>query len=96
MAIKTKPILTYLADVKPPDTPVGIPEACYRRGVSQALSIACDMVRAGATADDLDIMTGISMEMRYDGKQHLAYLDELRKRHSQAKERFLFENQESE
>jgi len=52
-------------------------ESGYRRGASQALSLAGDLVRGGATADDLDQLTDLSMDWRYDREPHLAYLDEL-------------------
>jgi len=52
-------------------------ESGYRRGVSQALSLAGDLVRGGATADDLGQLTDLSMDWRYDREAHLAYLDEL-------------------
>ena len=52
-------------------------EQAYRRGVSQALSLTGDLVRGGATADDLDQLTDLSMDWRYDRESHLAYLDEL-------------------
>ena len=52
-------------------------EGAYRRGVSQALSLAGGLVRAGATADDLDRLTDLSMDFRYDHKPHPAYLDDL-------------------
>ena len=78
-------ILTCLADVEPPKPGQRNPsESGYRRGVSQGLSKAGDMVRAGATADDLDLMTDLSMEMRHDGEQHPAYLDELARRFRKA------------
>ena len=64
---------------------LGVSELSYRRGVSQALSVAFDMVDAGATSDDLALITNLSLEMRIDGKPHLAYLDELRKRYYEAK-----------
>lgn len=85
-----------MADVKPPANPVGIPEARYRCGVSQALNVACDMVVTGATGDDLALMRDWSMEMRYDERQHMVYLNELEEQYFQAEERFLFVNQESE
>ncbi|MHC4538302.1 MAG: hypothetical protein ACYTEK_06530 [Planctomycetota bacterium] len=78
--VKMNPILTRLSDVKPDPRKVMQFESAYRRGVSQALSRACDMIRAGATGDDLALMTDLSMEMRYDGEQHPTYLDELSKR----------------
>jgi len=52
-------------------------EGSYRRGVSQALSLAGDLVRGGATADDLDELTDLSMDWRSDQEAHLGYLDEL-------------------
>jgi hypothetical protein len=42
----------------------GLGESSYRRGVSQALSMAGDLVRGGASADDLDVLTDLAMDWR--------------------------------
>lgn len=39
-------------------------ESGYRRGIAHAFNLAGDMVRAGATADDLDILTDLAMDWR--------------------------------
>jgi len=52
-------------------------EAAYRRGVSQALSVACDVIRRGGTGEDLAELTDLSMAWRYDRSAHGAYLGEL-------------------
>jgi hypothetical protein len=52
-------------------------EQAYRRGVAQALSWAGDCVRDGGTADDLDQLTDLAMDWRYDRKPHPVFLDEL-------------------
>jgi len=54
-------------------------ESAYRRGVAQALSLAGDLVRDGATADDIDRLSDLSMDMRYDGLCHGTYIEDLRR-----------------
>jgi len=61
-------------------------EMSYRRGVSQALSRACDVVRGGGTGDDLALLTDLSMEMRYEHKPYPAYLDQLHKKYRDKKD----------
>lgn len=39
-------------------------EQAYRRGINHAICIASDLVRAGATADELDILCDLAMDWR--------------------------------
>lgn len=52
-------------------------EAAYRRGVAQALSLAGDLVRSGATADDLDILTDLAMDWRSHARPDVHNLEDL-------------------
>lgn len=62
-------------------------EAGYRRGVSQALWLAADLVQDGCSQDDLNWLCDESLLMRCDRTSHPAYLDELRKRYHKHRER---------
>lgn len=56
-------------------------ESSYRRGVSQALSLAADLVQEGCSYDDLNWLCNESLKMRYDRKPYPAYIDELMSRY---------------
>jgi len=63
-------------------------ESAYRRGVSQALNLAVDLVREGCSCDDLNWLCNESLKMRCERKPYPAYLDELMSRfHNKAKDR---------
>lgn len=49
----------------------------YRRGACQALALAARLVRAGATADDVDELTYLSLRWRCGDEPHPAFLDDL-------------------
>jgi len=55
-------------------------DSCYRRGISQALSLAADLVAEDCDYDDFCWLCDESMKMRCDCKEYPAYIDELRKR----------------
>ncbi len=64
----------------------GVPQECvtctasesgYRRSVTQGLSLASDLVRAGGTAGDLNELADLAAEWRCGGEPHPVYLDEL-------------------
>jgi len=74
---ETKPVIVPLAHVKPDPERQRAVEGAYRRGVAQTLSLAGDLVRDGATADDLDELTNLSMRWRHDRKPNQTYLDDL-------------------
>ena len=63
-----RPIFCSLEDIKPDPKRQAAVESAYRRGVAHALSIAGDLVRDGATADDLDILTDLAMDWRYGAR----------------------------
>jgi|GEM_PF-3657669 hypothetical protein len=52
-------------------------EQAYRKGVSQSLSVAAEIVRAGGTAKDLDRLADRATAWRYDRRPHPLFLDEL-------------------
>ena len=78
---ESEPIVVCVADVEPVSEPFcGEADSGYRRGVSQALSMAADIVKAGYGYAALCSLCDESMVMRYDRKPYPAYLDELRSR----------------
>lgn len=48
-------------------------ESAFRRGFDHAMSLAGDLVREGATAGDLDWLTDLMYQWRYDGSTHVDY-----------------------
>jgi len=52
-------------------------ESAYRKGVSQAMELASTLVREGKTADDLDDLSALALQWRYDRRPHAALLDDL-------------------
>lgn len=59
-----EPRITQVSDLEPDFERMAECECSFRRGVTHALNLAGDLVRAGATADDLDILTDIAMDWR--------------------------------
>lgn len=60
-------------------------ESSYRRGVSQALKLAADLVQKGCSCNDLNWLCNESLQMRYERKAYPAYLDELMSRYHNRK-----------
>ena len=56
-------------------------ESSYRRGVSQALTLAADLVQEGCSCEDLNWLVNESLQMRCERKPYPAYLDELMSRY---------------
>ena len=56
-------------------------ESSYRRGFTQALNMAADLVQAGCSQHDLNWLVNESLRMRNDRKPHPAFLDELLSRY---------------
>ncbi len=56
-------------------------ESSYRRGFSQALNLAADLVQVGCSCEDLNWLVNESLRMRYERKPYPAYLDELMSRY---------------
>lgn len=60
-----------LADILPDPEVRADRESAFRRGVSHAFSLAGDLVRGGATADDLDIISDLAMDWRYGARPNV-------------------------
>ncbi len=52
-------------------------ERAYRRGVDHAFNLAGDLVRRGATADDLDILSDLATDWRYGARPDVHLPEEL-------------------
>lgn len=57
--------------------PRSLRERSYRRGVSQAMTLAAAIVRSGGTVTNLDELAARATAWRYDGQPHPVFLDAL-------------------
>lgn len=69
--------LDYAADVEPDLEAAAENETAFRRGVAHAFNLAGDLVRAGATADDLDTLTDLAMDWRYGARPNVGTPEDL-------------------
>ena len=79
--------LVRLSDVKVTAEDLRINESAYRRGFNHAMSLAGDLVREGATADDLDALSDELYRWRYDGSTHTVYMVDAHKAYRERKSR---------
>ncbi len=56
-------------------------DSAYRRGVSQALNFAADLMQYGITYEDMCWLVNESLKMRVSNECYPAYLDVLNKRY---------------
>lgn len=78
-AKKREAIIVNLADVKFDPEIATATESSYRRGFAHGINMAGDMMRDGVSVDEIDRLTDLSMDMRYDRQSHCLYSSDLRK-----------------
>lgn len=71
--------IVWLSEVKFDPEVATAAESGYRRGFAPGINMAGDMMREGISVDEIDRLTDLSMDMRYDRQPHCLYSSDLRK-----------------